>query len=425
MKHPQLPKSATRLSINLAGFAAGILAFLSLRGAEILPVHVLLVVAAIALPIVLLEAVFLKERMPRPKNAYGEPDREEDSRIQRISIKLIGFVATLAAVALVFWLLPEYHRTFYDPFYAFLQMIAVPFALLSVPYIAFVDSRMAEPHDSYWMMGNLITFRWKHVRAGVLGQHALGWMVKGFFLPLMFVYLVNDLTWFSNASFSGFFNRPFVATYDVVWRIIFCVDLSFTVTGYLLTLRLFDSDIRSTEPTFFGWAVALFCYQPFWSLFSRSYIAYETGMKWNLWLKDSPTLLVIWGCLILVVMAIYSLSTITFGIRFSNLTHRGILTNGPYRFTKHPAYVSKNIGWWMVSVPFLSQMGAADALRHSALLLALNIIYGLRAYTEERHLSRDPVYREYALWMDQHGMFRNVPFMRYSKRLSGFSPTGA
>jgi len=124
-------------------------------------------------------------------------------------------------------------------------------------------------------------------------------------------------------------------------------------------------------------------------------------------------------------MAIYSLSTITFGIRFSNLTHRGILTNGPYRFTKHPAYVSKNIGWWMVSVPFLSQMGAADALRHSALLLALNIIYGLRAYTEERHLSRDPVYREYALWMDQHGMFRNVPFMRYSKRLSGFSPTGA
>ena len=38
-----------------------------------------------------------------------------------------------------------------------------------------------------------------------------------------------------------------------------------------------------------------------------------------------------------------------FSFRFSNLTHRGIITSGPYRFTKHPSYVSKNIAWSFVS----------------------------------------------------------------------------
>lgn len=37
-------------------------------------------------------------------------------------------------------------------------------------------------------------------------------------------------------------------------------------------------------------------------------------------------------------MAIYAWATIMFGGRFSNLTHRGIITNGPYPWTKHPAY---------------------------------------------------------------------------------------
>ncbi len=36
----------------------------------------------------------------------------------------------------------------------------------------------------------------------------------------------------------------------------------------------------------------------------------------------------------------------------------------------------------------------------------LNAIYYLRAKTEERHLSLDPVYVQYARWIDAHGIFR-------------------
>ena len=45
----------------------------------------------------------------------------------------------------------------------------------------------------------------------------------------------------------------------------------------------------------------------------------------------------------------------------------------------------------------------------------MNFMYFMRAKTEERHLSRDPVYVEYATWMNAHGWLRflnRIPFVR-------------
>ena len=38
----------------------------------------------------------------------------------------------------------------------------------------------------------------------------------------------------------------------------------------------------------------------------------------------------------------------------------------------------------------------------------MNLIYYLRAKTEERHLMRDPDYRAYAAWIAEHGLFARV-----------------
>ena len=94
-----------------------------------------------------------------------------------------------------------------------------------------------------------------------------------------------------------------------------------------------------------------------------------------------------------------------FGIRFSNLTNRGILTNGPFKFTKHPAYISKNISWWLIFMPFIVAPEFDDKLRLSLLLILQNVIYFLRARTEEKHLSNDPDYVLYAQYIEQHGVF--------------------
>jgi steroid 5-alpha reductase family enzyme len=118
---------------------------------------------------------------------------------------------------------------------------------------------------------------------------------------------------------------------------------------------------------------------------------------------------------------VYFLGTVALGIRFSNLTYRGTVTNGPYRFTKHPAYVFKCLGWWLMYMPplyFLSPRGNFAAAINSSLLLAgVCGIYFLRARTEERHLSHYPEYVEYALAMNERSVFRCLtkvfPFLKY------------
>ncbi|MGH7241288.1 MAG: isoprenylcysteine carboxylmethyltransferase family protein, partial [Candidatus Saccharimonadales bacterium] len=200
----------------------------------------------------------------------------------------------------------------------------------------------------------------------------------------------------------------FKSFYDFGYGFIFFTDVTLATMCYIVTLRLTDTHIRSPEPTLLGWAAALVCYEPFWSLLGGHYLAYDTGRPWGVWLWGHPLVYTLWGSVILLLLACYVSATITFGCRFSNITNRGILTNGPYRFTKHPAYVAKNLSWWLISVPFLTRGSAGETLRNCLLLLGVNGIYYLRAKTEEWHLSRDPVYVQYAQWINEHGLFSRM-----------------
>ena len=101
---------------------------------------------------------------------------------------------------------------------------------------------------------------------------------------------------------------------------------------------------------------------------------------------------------------VYALATAAFGPRFSNLTARGTITGGPYRLTRHPAYLAKNLFWWSATLPFLPTGGhMLDALRNTAMLAVVSGIYWWRARTEEAHLlADDPDYRAYYDWAAAH-----------------------
>jgi protein-S-isoprenylcysteine O-methyltransferase Ste14 len=276
----------------------------------------------------------------------------------------------------------------------------------ALPYLYWVDRRMAQPLDGLWQFGRLVLGRWQGLDLRLIGQHLLGWLVKGFFLPLMFTYFCDNLNKLLHYDLKLLHN--FQGLYDWAYFFMYFIDVSLVSMTYLMALRATDTHIRSTEPTMFGWVTALVCYQPFWSLISRQYIDYDTGLSWGAWFGNLPWLYELWGCMILSTVALYVWATIAFGARFSNLTHRGIITNGPYRYTKHPAYLAKNLSWWLISTPFLLSGGVQATLRRCLLLGLLNFIYYLRAKTEERHLSLDPVYRSYADWIDAHGLLRGL-----------------
>ena len=113
----------------------------------------------------------------------------------------------------------------------------------------------------------------------------------------------------------------------------------------------------------------------------------------------------LWGGWLVVLTGMYAWATVVFGLRFSNLTYRGVITHGPYRFTRHPAYLSKNLFWWSAALPFLvTNGGLLEAVRNVVGLALVSGIYYWRARTEEAHLLReDAKYREYHAWMSRNG----------------------
>ena len=87
-------------------------------------------------------------------------------------------------------------------------------------------------------------------------------------------------------------------------------------------------------------------------------------------------------------MSLFVLSAL--GFRFSNLTNRGIVAGGPYRFIRHPAYFAKNVAWWLENPFVWNNLFALFGL------VIWNIVYVLRAITEEKHLQNDKAYQEYS-----------------------------
>jgi hypothetical protein len=400
---PPRPRSATHWGVALSGLVGFAVAFDFLYVVRPFanPVYSALLLMPV-LAAFLFAADFIWGKLHRRPTTGLDFSRWRPSW-RRSVVKLVGLVGVIGFIAALYALFPEYYGDFYAAyFYALGLTLPILFAL-AVPYVYWVDAVMTAPEDGLWQAGSVILLQFGRVNFAALWQHLLGWLIKGFFLPLMFVYFCRDLG--AVLMQSGSITSDFKTFYDYCFTFLYFIDVCYSTTGYVFSLRLFDTHLRSSEPTLLGWSVALMCYEPFWSLIGGHYLAYDTDHPWGDFMGWNQALYTAWGSIILALILVYVWATVMFGCRFSNLTHRGIITNGPYRFTKHPAYIAKNLTWWMISLPFLAD-GGLEALRHSILLLMLNGVYAMRAWTEERHLSRDPTYVAYRDWMAKNGLFR-------------------
>lgn len=274
---------------------------------------------------------------------------------------------------------------------------------------------------------------WRKIRNPRVRTTLLGICVKGFFTPLMTGFVVGHINSFarawlahhhlapidfkppagtgalaqislwwqqvgsrlgdfvpSGADLSGFVSFGAWTRPDIEWGLglaydfVFMVDCGWALAGYASESRWLGNKTRSVEPTALGWAACIFCYPPFNNVLG-TYLPLENGpahfapnSDWYLVFKAATVFL----------FAIYSSATVAFGWKFSNLTNRGIVSRGPYRFVRHPAYLCKCSAWWLEHIPTITLVKAF-------FLTLLCGVYALRAWTEERHLSRDPDYVAY------------------------------
>lgn len=349
--------------------------------------------------------------------------------LRRALLKYVGFACSVGGMLLIYWLFPEYRRHFYAPLFEAIRWawpVGIP---ITLAYFIFAEWRIPEESDGDMELGRVALGLSSRPPWQKLKRHALGWLVKTFFFALMFCDLAATLPRFRYASWD-LFSLPFLTFFDLIFRASLAFELVFVAGGYLLSCRLLNSKIRAVDETLFGWVIAAMSYAPFLQLFYTHYLGYHVkGMSWRVWLADNEIALWIWGSVILALMVLHMWCDACFGVRFSNLTHRGVITNGAYRFSKHPAYVLKNLRWWMVSIPFIGAGSWDETLRHCLMMLGVNLVYTLRSLAEERLLSQDPVYVAYARWIDRHGWLRPLrklsPWFSYAYRYRKWKARGA
>lgn len=216
-------------------------------------------------------------------------------------------------------------------------------------------------------------------------------LVKAFFLPIMVNFFLGN---YGNAQnqLQICLSRQFVLTMQSLYTLIFpmlinvflLIDTGLFFFGYSVETARCNNVVKSVEPTLFGWIVALACYPPFNGMTTTyaSWYSSEAPVFNSIWMS------VIAGAAMMLCYAIYLWGSISLGVKCSNLTNRGIVTTGVYAYVRHPAYIAKNLAWWIGTLPVLSLPAILS-------MSCWTLIYFLRAITEERHLIQDPDYREY------------------------------
>ncbi|MDF8332558.1 methyltransferase family protein [Novosphingobium cyanobacteriorum] len=342
----------------------------------------------------------------RPSTGIDWDNPRPLRNVMDVSItKIAGLWATWSIIGFVYCLGRWYWRGGYLFAMDILTTIAPLMFLGAIPYVLWLDRVLVNPRDGAWHFGALLIGRepydieqvWHHLRA---------WAVKGFFCAFMIMILPGGFLAMVNMDWSQVPFHP-VAIGDATIQFMFMVDVQIAMVGYLLTMKPLDAQIRTANPFLGGWVSALICYPPFILMGDGAVLDYhQNTAEWNVWLQDYTPLLWVWAVLLVVLTGIYAWATVAFGLRFSNLTYRGVLTNGPYAYTRHPAYLSKNTYWWLATMPFLATSGSlVDVVRNTVTLGLVSAVYYWRARTEEKHLlGEDAKYRAYHAWMNEHGL---------------------
>jgi len=318
--------------------------------------------------------------------------------------KIAGLWATWALIGFIYCIGRWYWRGNYL-FAMDMMRDAAPLLFAgAVPYVLWLDRVLINPRDGAWHFGAMLIGREPWDPAQVR-HHLRAWAVKGFFIAFMLSIVTLGFMDEVRADFVHIAANP-VTIGNVSIEFMFMLDVQIAMVGYLLTIKPLDAQIRTANPLLAGWVAALICYPPFIEMGNGSVLDYhQNTAEWSFWLSGYPALLWVWAGLLVTLTAIYAWATVAFGLRFSNLTYRGVLTNGPYAWTRHPAYLSKNTFWWLLTMPFLATTHSpVDALRNTVTLGLVSAVYYWRARTEEAHLlAADPKYHAYHAWMADYG----------------------
>ena len=384
---------------------------------------------------------------------FSAPRVMDEEAWRRVRARCVALYACFVPATFLYVTLGEYcfyvapypDHWYYSHFRTFYLIAAPLICVLCWPYFYCVE-RYARPEgavDEFLVLSRWLKKSFAELCSGDPQQRhenahvknlARGLLVKFFFIPVMVSFCFGN---WSNWQFHAqrfaqeFVKSDWTSVADIgrntqaiaamIFAFILLVDVCIGLVGYLASCRMLDTQVTSAEPTLLGWVVALLCYPPISRGITGIYLEYNQDEIWSSDMYNNYAVMsIVCTILSLGLMGAYAWATVAFGLRFSNLTNRGIIASGPYKYIRHPAYTFKNFAWWLAALPTLlfamtharelSYLHGMHSTRLSpgydvpglallpifaVRLIGSNVIYGLRAITEERHLMREPHYREY------------------------------
>lgn len=225
-------------------------------------------------------------------------------------------------------------------------------------------------------------------------------LLKVIYIPFLYGACFIVLSEIFNLDFDSF---SFYNLVDILFKFGIAFDLCIGLYGYIFISKIFENEIITPSRSLKAWFFCLLCYPPL-NIILNNYLYQRDNYIWSNLAQDNIYLYITCGVVITLSWTVYWLSTYYFGLKFSNLTWRGLINSGPYRYLKHPAYFSKNIYWWVYTVPFMTS-SIKNFILNVVTLSIVSFIYFMRARTEEKHLLNYVEYQQYNSWIKKNGLW--------------------
>lgn len=354
-------------------------------------------------------------------------------------VKYLGVVFGMILILFMYWLIPEYQLVKYlEPINEAKFFVIMLVLILAFPMIFLSEYLLGHKDDGTYNMGLFATLQLEKINWKIFRDGILEWLIRLIFLTLNFTSAVKyigdyrlDPLFVTKLNFTNFVIS--------IEPIIFLIILIVILPGYLFSWRIINNDTKKIDSSWFAWSFLLICYQPFIGTIFNTTFKYTSELPatvgapvWVYLTTSTFTSLyilqLILGTLILISFLMHLWGEAILGIRSSNISNKGIITNGPFRITKHPVYLFKIFAWFLISLPFFNALTALESLRLGLAFLFICAIYIGRCISEERLLASDKNYVEYALWMDNNSYFKFVgklfPVMTFKWRYNYWKNAG-
>lgn len=291
----------------------------------------------------------------------------------------------------------------FDTFLHWYLWLGIPYFALTLTFKASRTEDFYDPAIRFLHVGKQILLRalrgespraiFRVLRKPYNRKVFLNLLMRAYFIPVMVEQITPTALTTLNLIYRELANHEWLTLLILISAVLWLLDILNASVAYCLESRWLENRSRSIDLTLGGWLVCLSCYPPLNDV-TGSVFAFAPLIASNRIDDLLVSGLGFFYALKIVeifCLGIHIYTDTSLGPSVANITLKKLQTRGAYALVRHPGTSTKLL-LWLVQSMFYKKFWSARFLFGYFMWGA---IYVLRALTEERHLKKFQVYRDY------------------------------